>query len=79
MQGILYLVSTPIGNFDDITLRALNVLKSVHLVVCEERKEALRLLSQYKIEKELLQLNEHNEAAASSIVLDELQIGRAHV
>lgn len=61
MKGKLYIVSTPIGNPDDITLRALNVLKSVDFIICEELKEARRLLSHYKIEKELLPLNEHNE------------------
>ena len=76
MNGTLFLVSTPIGNYDDITLRALNVLKEVDLVVCEERKEGNRLLSHYKIEKQLVQLNEHNETAAASIVLDELQNGK---
>ncbi|HED05725.1 MAG TPA: 16S rRNA (cytidine(1402)-2'-O)-methyltransferase [Ignavibacteria bacterium] len=57
----LYLVSTPIGNYEDITLRALNILKSVNFIICEEYKEARRLLSFYKIEKELIALNEHNE------------------
>ena len=64
MKGKLFLVSTPIGNYDDITLRALKVLKSVDLIVCEEFKEARRLLSHYDIEKDLLNLNEHNETEA---------------
>jgi len=75
-RGILYLVSTPIGNYEDITLRALNVLKDVDLVVCEERKEGNRLLSHYKIEQQLVQLNEHNESAVSSPILDELHKGK---
>jgi 16S rRNA (cytidine1402-2'-O)-methyltransferase len=61
MIGKLYLVSTPIGNYDDITLRALNILKSVDFVICEEFKEARRLLSHYQITKELVSINEHNE------------------
>ncbi|MGE5496464.1 MAG: 16S rRNA (cytidine(1402)-2'-O)-methyltransferase [Syntrophothermus sp.] len=61
MNGKLYLVSTPIGNYDDITLRALNVLKSADFIICEEYREARRLLSHYQIEKELHSLNEHNE------------------
>lgn len=60
-KGKLYIVSTPIGNPDDITLRGLNTLKSVDFIICEEFKEARRLLSGYKIEKELVSLNEHNE------------------
>lgn len=69
MDNKLYLVSTPIGNYDDITLRALNVLKEVDFIICEEFKEARRLLSQYKIEKELIPLNEHNENEAANDIL----------
>ena len=61
MIGKLYLVSTPIGNYDDITLRALNILKSADFIICEEYKEARRLLSHYQITKEMVSLNEHNE------------------
>ena len=57
----LYLVSTPIGNYDDITLRALKILNDVDFIICEEFKEGRRLLSRFKIEKELVTLNEHNE------------------
>jgi 16S rRNA (cytidine1402-2'-O)-methyltransferase len=61
MKPALYIVSTPIGNYEDITLRALRVLKECDFVICEEYKEARRLLSHFKIEKELFSLNEHNE------------------
>jgi 16S rRNA (cytidine1402-2'-O)-methyltransferase len=61
MKPVLYIVSTPIGNYEDITLRALRVLKECDFVICEEYKEARRLLSHFKIEKELFSLNEHNE------------------
>jgi len=61
MKGKLYIVSTPIGNYDDITLRALKTLKEVDFIICEEFKEARRLLAHYEINKELFNLNEHNE------------------
>ena len=51
MAGVLYLVATPIGNFDDMTFRALNVLKNVDLVIYEERREGERLLRHFDIEK----------------------------
>lgn len=61
MKPKLYIVSTPIGNYEDITLRALRVLKECDFIICEEFKEARRLLSHYKIQKELFSINEHNE------------------
>ncbi|MGK0289647.1 MAG: 16S rRNA (cytidine1402-2'-O)-methyltransferase [bacterium] len=59
--GKLYIVSTPIGNPDDITLRAIQILKDADYVVCEEWKEGSKLLKHHKIETELFNLNEHNE------------------
>lgn len=61
MEPKLYIVSTPIGNYEDITLRALRVLKECDFIICEEFKEARRLVSHYKIQKELFSINEHNE------------------
>jgi 16S rRNA (cytidine1402-2'-O)-methyltransferase len=76
--GTLYLVSTPIGNPEDITQRALRILREADVVVCEERKEGERLLARYGIrEKPLEMLNEHNEAAASWHVLEHLRAGRS--
>jgi 16S rRNA (cytidine1402-2'-O)-methyltransferase len=69
MKNSLFIVSTPIGNYEDITLRALRVLKEVDFIICEEFKEARRLLSRYKIEKQLVELNEHNENEVSDEIL----------
>ena len=77
MSGVLYLVATPIGNRDDITFRALQVLKIVDLVVYEERKEGERFLRHFDIHKPVESLNEHNEAAASFHVLEHLKAGRS--
>ena len=76
MKGTLYLVATPIGNFADMTFRAIDVLKQVDIVVYEERKEGGRLLRHFGIEKPLESLNEHNEAAATFIILDHLSKGK---
>lgn len=73
MTSKLYIVSTPIGNYDDITIRAINVLKEVDFIICEEFKEARRLLSYLKIEKELISLNEHNEDEASEEILKKIK------
>jgi 16S rRNA (cytidine1402-2'-O)-methyltransferase len=77
MKGKLYIVSTPIGNFEDITIRALNILKSVDFIICEEFKEARRMLSFYQIEKELFPLNEHNEEDMVNDILLKLTEGKA--
>jgi len=76
MPGTLYLVATPIGNFEDITLRALEVLRTADLVVYEERREGERLLRHFQIQKPVETLNEHNEAAASFNILAHLKAGK---
>lgn len=77
MPGILYLVATPIGNLEDMTFRAVRVLKEVDLVVYEERKEGGRLLRHFGVEKPVESLNEHNELAASSVILGRLKDGKS--
>jgi 16S rRNA (cytidine1402-2'-O)-methyltransferase len=76
MKGKLYLVSTPIGNADDITIRALTTIKNADFVICEEFKEARRLLSHYKIKKELISLNEHNEQETAGDILLKIMDGK---
>lgn len=73
----LYLAATPIGNYDDITLRVLNTLRDVDLIICEESKPARRLLSHFDINKELIQLNEHNEKDSTPIVIEKLKQGKS--
>jgi 16S rRNA (cytidine1402-2'-O)-methyltransferase len=73
----LFLVSTPIGNYNDITLRAINTLKEVDFIICEEFKEARRLLSHLKIEKELTSLNEHNEEEVSREIFTKIKEGKS--
>lgn len=76
MKSNLYIVSTPIGNYEDITLRALRILKDCDFIICEEYKEARRLLSQYKIQKELIALNEHNEKEVSPDIITRIKNGQ---
>ncbi len=75
--GILYLVATPIGNYDDMTIRALQTLRSADVVVYEERREGERLLRHFKIERPTEELNEHNEAAATFHIVEHLKNGRS--
>lgn len=75
-QGILYIVATPIGHPDEITLRALDILKQVDSIICEERKVASRFLKGIEISKPLYELNEHNEAEMVNDVLIKLLDGQ---
>lgn len=68
----LYVVATHIGNPDDITIRALKILKEVDFVICEEFKVGSRLLKSYDINKPLELLNEHNEAEQTQVILNRL-------
>ncbi len=76
MKSTLYITPTPIGNYEDITLRALRILKEVDFIICEELKPAGRLLSYYKIKKDLFPLNEHNEKENTNEIITELLKGR---
>lgn len=75
-KGILYLVSTPIGNYADMTFRAIKALQSADIIICEEYKEAVRLLKFFEIKKELLQLNEHNETEEAEKIALEILSGK---
>lgn len=77
MSGILYLVATPIGNLEDMTLRASRVLREADVIVFEERKEGMRLLRELGIEKPVESLNEHNESAATEVILGYLRAGKS--
>ena len=77
MKGKIYIVSTPIGNYDDITLRALKILKEVDFIICEEYKEARRLLSHFELDKELISLNEHNESEIVNDIIIKLVEGKS--
>lgn len=71
----LYLVATPIGNLEDITLRALRVLRGVDRIACEDTRQTQKLLNNFGIAKPTLSLHGHNEAARTPEVLAALQAG----
>jgi 16S rRNA (cytidine1402-2'-O)-methyltransferase len=68
VPGRLYIVATPIGNPRDITLRALDILQEVDAVICEELREGSTLLKKLGIQKEILTVNEHNEAEVTPLI-----------
>jgi len=71
----LYLVATPIGNFDDITIRALRVLGEVLLVAAEDTRSARRLLDHFDVKARVTSYNEHNKIAKTPAILDALAAG----
>ena len=75
MTGTLNLVSTPIGDYSDMSLRALRTLEESDKIYCEEFKEGTRLLRFFEIKKEVEELNEHNEQEASEDIFNELLQG----
>lgn len=73
---LLYLVATPIGNLQEMSNRALNVLKEMDIIAAEDTRNTFMLLSQYGIKKELFSLREHNELEASKHVIELLKSGK---
>lgn len=73
----LYVVATPIGNPRDITLRALDILQEVDAVVCEEYREGSTLLKRLGISKEIVLINEHNEAEQAPVIAQRILQGQA--
>ena len=75
MTGILYIVATPIGNLEDITLRALRVLKEADLIACEDTRHTRKLLSHYQISKPTISYHEHNERERAAELIRRLEDG----
>ena len=75
MAGTLYLVATPIGNLQDISQRALDTLRTVDLIACEDTRHTLKLLNHYRISNSLISYHEHNEQERSEELTDRLVRG----
>ncbi|OHA19765.1 MAG: 16S rRNA (cytidine(1402)-2'-O)-methyltransferase [Candidatus Taylorbacteria bacterium RIFCSPHIGHO2_02_FULL_47_18] len=76
-MSILYIVGTPIGNLEDITLRALRVLREAYVILCEDTRVTKRLLEKYEIkDKQLLAYNEQKSGASAEYVIKLLQDGK---
>ena len=75
MPGTLYLVATPIGNLQDITLRALETLRSVDLIACEDTRHTRNLLNHFRISNKTVSYHEHNEQERAEEFVDRLVAG----
>jgi 16S rRNA (cytidine1402-2'-O)-methyltransferase len=74
-EGILYIVATPIGNLEDITFRAIRMLKEVNLVAAEDTRRTRKLLNTYEISTPLISLHEHNEKEKSLVIIARIKSG----
>ena len=72
----LYIVSTPIGNLEDITLRALNVLKNSDKILCEDTRRSLKILNHYNIKKELISYHKFNEKKITPSIIELIKKGK---
>lgn len=75
-KGIIYIVATPIGNLKDITLRALETLKSVDLILCEDTRVTLKLLNHFEIKKPVLSYHQHSDFKKTEEIIDLLKQGK---
>ena len=75
MGGILYIVSAPIGNLEDITLRALRILREVDIIAAEDTRHTRKLLSYYDIHTPMISYFEHNEIRRAGLLLEKLENG----
>ena len=77
LNGKIFIVATPIGNLSDITYRAVEILKSVDFILCEDTRVTKILLDHYNISKPLSVVNAHNESKVSDKLLDRLSSGES--
>ncbi len=76
-NGILYIVGTPIGNLNDISQRALNILKNVSLIACEDTRQTKKIMNKFNISNKLISFNKHNSLIKIPRIVNDLKEGRS--
>ena len=76
-SGFLYIVGTPIGNLNDMSLRALNILRNVSLIACEDTRQTRKIMSKFEFKNNLTSFNKHNSAIKIPIIIKELNSGKS--
>ena len=74
-QGILYLVGTPIGNLNDISPRAINILENVSLIACEDTRQTKKIMNKFSISNNLISFNKENSLSKIPKLITELKAG----
>jgi len=74
-NGILYIVGTPIGNLNDISQRALNILQNVSLVACEDTRQTKKIMNKFNISNKLISFNKHNSLIKIPKIVKDLKEG----
>ena len=76
-NSVLYIVGTPIGNLNDISLRALQILKNVSLIACEDTRQTKKLMNKFEIKNHTISFNEHNASSKIPIIINKLKLGKS--
>ena len=76
-KGVLYIVGTPIGNLNDISQRALNILKNVDLVACEDTRQTKKIMNKFNISNKLISFNKHNSLIKIPKIIKDLKDGKS--
>jgi 16S rRNA (cytidine1402-2'-O)-methyltransferase len=76
-KGVLYIVGTPIGNLNDMSQRALNILKNVDLVACEDTRQTKKIMNKFNISNKLISFNKHNSLNKIPKILEEMKEGKS--
>ena len=76
-NGTLYIVGTPIGNLNDISQRALNILKNVSLIACEDTRQTIKILNKFNISNRLISFNKHNSSIKIPKIVKDLKEGKS--
>ena len=76
-SGVLYMVATPIGNLNDLSFRAINILKNVSLIACEDTRHTKKIMSKFNISNNLISFNKHNSLIKIPRIMKELKEGKS--
>ena len=76
-SGVIYIVATPIGNLDDISFRAVETLRNVDFIACEDTRHTIKLLNKYEIKNRLIPYHDHNKIKKTPVLIEKLKKGQS--